>query len=84
MVVYQPSVWQGAAQLLQIKELGDRRPSDQMDAMLALVPNDLSVLVKAIFLSSLPVEMRDHVQQGAELLSYQQLAAKADSIWDAR
>jgi len=82
--VYQPSVWQEAAQLLQLKELGDRRPSDQMDAMLALVPNELSVLVKAIFLGSLPVEMRDHVQQGAEMLSYQQLAARADSIWDAR
>jgi len=84
MAVYQPSVWQEAAQLLQMKELGDRKPSDQMDAMLALVPNDLSVLVKAIFLGSLPVEMRDHVQQGAEMLSYQQLAARADSIWDAR
>jgi len=55
-----------------------------MDAMLALVPNNLSVLVKAIFLGSLPVEMGGHVQQGAELLSYQQLAASGDSIWDAR
>jgi len=84
MEVYQPSIWQEAAQLLQMKELGDRKPSDQMDAMLALVPNDLSIVIKAIFLGSLPVEMRDHVQQGAERLSYQQLAARADSIWDAR
>jgi len=31
--VYEPSVWQQAAELLKFKELGDRRPSDQLDAM---------------------------------------------------
>jgi len=84
LAVYEPSVWEQSAKLLKFAELGDRRPSDQLDAMLALVPGDLSVLVKAIFLGSLPADMRDHVQQGAELLSYQQLAARADSIWQSR
>jgi len=84
LAVYEPSVWEQSAKLLKFTELGDRRPSDQLDAMLSLVPADLSILVKAIFLGSLPADMRDHVQQGAELLSYQQLAARADSIWQSR
>jgi len=82
--VYQPSVWQMAAEFLQGKELGDMRPSDMMDEMLALLPQDLSLLVKASFLGRLPADMRDHVQEGAEHLSYQQLAARADTIWNAR
>jgi len=82
--VYQPSVWQMAAEFLQGKELGDMRLSDMMDEMLALLPQDLSLLVKASFLGRLPADMRDHVQEGAEHLSYQQLAARADTIWNAR
>jgi len=49
-----------------------------------LLPADLSVLVKAAFPGRLPADMRDHVQRGAEVLSYQQLAARADEIWQAR
>jgi len=84
LAVYEPSVWEQSAKLLRFAELGDRRPSDQLDAMLALVPADLSILVKAIFLGSLPADMHDHVQQVTEMLSYQQLAARADSIWQVR
>jgi len=80
LAVYEPSVWEQSAKILKFAELGYRRPSDQLDAMLALVLADLSILVKAIFLGSLPANMLDHVQQGTELLSYQQLAARADSI----
>jgi len=65
LAVYKPSVWQQAAELLKFKELGDRRPSDQLDSMLALVPQDLTVLVKVIFLGSLPTEMWDHVHCAA-------------------
>jgi len=82
--VYQPSTWQLAAEFLQHKDLGDRKPSDLLDEMLALLPADLTILVKAAFLGRLPADMRDHVQQGAELLSYQQLAARADEIWNSR
>jgi len=82
--VYQPSVWQLAAEFLQHKELGDCKPSDMLDEMLALLPADLTVLVKAAFLGRLPADMRKHVQQGAEAYSYQQLAARADEIWQAR
>jgi len=82
--VYEPSVWQQAAEFLKHGELGDRRPSDMMDEMLALLPADLNVLVKAAFLGRLPADMRDHVQRGAEVLSFQQLAARADEIWQAR
>jgi len=52
--------------------------------MLALLPVDLSVLVKAAFLGNLPADLRDHIQEGAELLSYQQLAARGDSNWQGR
>jgi len=83
LAVYEPSVWEQSAKLLKFAELGDRRPSNQLDAMLSLVPADLSILVKVIFLGSLPADMPDHVQQGVELLSYQQLAARADSIWQS-
>jgi len=65
LAVYEPSVWELSAKLLKFAELWARRPSDQLDAMLALVRADLSILVKAIFLESLPVDMRDHMQQGA-------------------
>jgi len=78
--VYQPSAWQMAAEFLRLKELGDRRPPDLLDEMLALLPADLTVLVKATFLGNLPADLRDHVQEGAELLSYQQLAARADTM----
>jgi len=86
MEVYQPSAWKLAAEFLRGEVLGDRHPSDMMDQILALLPpnGDLSLLVKASFLGRLPADMRDHVQEGAELLSYQQLAARADTIWDAR
>jgi len=82
--VYQPSVWQQSAEFLKGGELGDRKPSDMLDEMLSLLPGDLTILVKAAFLGCLPPEMREHVQQGAELLSYQQLAARADEVWTAR
>lgn len=82
--VYEKSQWQKAAELLRAGELGDRKPSTLMDELLTLVPGDLNILVKAAFLGRLPVSMRDHVQQGAEDLSFQELAAKADAIWHSR
>jgi len=86
MEVYQPSTWKLAAEFLKVEGLGARRPLDMMDEILVLLPpnGDLSLLVKASFLGRLPANMRDHVQEGAELLSYQQLAARADTIWDER
>jgi len=59
--VYQPSTWQLAAEFLQHKDLGDRKPSDLLDEMLALLPADLMILVKAAFLGRLPADMRNQL-----------------------
>jgi len=56
--VYQPSAWQQAAEFLRGGELGARKPSDLMDEMLALLPEDLSLLVKVAFLGRLPADER--------------------------
>jgi len=42
------------------------------------------VLVKAAFFGRLPADMSEHIQQGVEMVSYQQLAARADEVWMAR
>jgi len=84
MEVYQPSIWQQAAEFLKGGELGARKPSDMLDEMLSQLLEDLTVLVKAAFLGRLLADMREHVQQGAEMASYQQLAARADVVWQAR
>lgn len=84
--VYQPDVWESYAKLLHFRELGDQKPSQLMDAMLALLPpaDQPGGLFKAIFLDRLPSDMRDHVQHRAEAMTCQQLATFADTIWQSR
>ena len=84
--IYEPDEWESAARLLHMRELGDMKPSQLMDAMLALLPEDESpgVLFKAVFLARLPGDMRDHVQAHARRLGPQELAHLADTIWQSR
>jgi len=80
--VYQMDPWESSSKLLHFRELGDWKPSQMMDAMLNLYqPNHL---FKAIFLARIPADMRDHVQREAERLEPRELAAYADTIWQAR
>jgi len=46
--VYQPSAWQMAAEFLQAKELGDRRPSDMMDEMF-FSRLTITLLIKTVY-----------------------------------
>lgn len=84
--IYEPDVWESAARLLYMRELGDLQPSQLMDKMLALLPTgeQPGILFKSIFLARLPGDMRDHVQASAEQLDCRALASLADNIWRAR
>jgi hypothetical protein len=59
---YQKSPWQRTFKLLDMPDLGDRRPSVLMDAMLTLLPDDVEPnrLFLALFLRRLPADLRDH------------------------
>jgi hypothetical protein len=82
---FQKSLWQRTFELLDMPELGDRRPSVLMDAMLALLPEDVppNRLFLALFLPRLPADMRDHLA-AQELLTPAAMAAAANRLYDAR
>lgn len=84
--VFEPDIWENYSRILHFREIGDQKPSQVMDGMLALLPpgDEAGGLFKAIFLARLPSDMRDHVQQRAQELTCQQLAAAADHIWQSR
>ena len=77
--------WQRATKLIHHPGIGDLRPSNLMDSMLALLPDDdtPSTLFLALFLERLPVEMRDHLV-AKEFDSPSDMALHADKLWDAR
>jgi hypothetical protein len=82
---YQRSPWQLAFDLLDMPDLGDRRPSVLMDAMLASLPDDCQPnrLFMALFLRRLPPDIRDQlVAQG--LKEPAAMAAVADRIYNVR
>jgi hypothetical protein len=72
--------------LLYAAELGDRRPSQMMDDLLAMLPPGErdGLLFKAIFLTRLPDDMRVLVAPQAKTLESRPLAAYADQLWIAR
>ena len=83
---YAKSRWQKVFSLLRHPDLGDRRPSQLMNEMLALLPegdNGNSTLFLGLFLLRLPVSMRDHLA-AADLATADEMAAHADTLWDAR
>jgi len=84
--VYMPDVWEQTSRLLHFRELGDLRPSQLMDEMLAMLPPDElpGLLFKRIFLDRLPADVRTHVQGAARQQECRQLAAAADVIWRAK
>jgi len=84
--IYQPSKWADVHSILTFKELGSMQPSQLMDELLALHPNneEPGTLFKGVFLSRLPQDMRDHVQSRADELTCQELARWADHLYDSR
>jgi len=83
--IYQPDPWEQAGRLLSFRELGDLKPSQLMNSMLALLPcgETTGFLFKKIFLDRLPNDVRTHVQAAAERMTCQELAGMADRIWQA-
>jgi len=84
--VYLPDVWEQTTQLLHYRELGDMQPSQLMDEMLAILPQEevLGLLFKTIFLNRLPADIRAQVQGAMRLQDCRELVAAADVIWCAR
>jgi hypothetical protein len=82
---YQKSPWQRTFELLDMPDLGDRRPSVLMDAMLALLPDDVQPnrLFLALFLRRLPADVRDHLV-AQDLKTPAEMAAAANRLFDAR
>jgi hypothetical protein len=68
---FQKSPWQKTFELLDMRDLGDRRPSVLMDAMLAL------------FLRRLPANMRKHLAS-QDLKMPETMAAAANRLLDTR
>ena len=65
--------------------LGNRRPTDLMDAMLALLTEDEvpGSLFLGLFLKRLPLEMRDHLV-AKDFKNPSKMGLHANRLWDAR
>ena len=63
-------------------ELGDRRPSQLMETMLALLPpgEEDGILFKTLFVTKLPREVRSHVLARGMNLSSREMADLADDF----
>jgi hypothetical protein len=82
---YTQSKWARMFQLIHHPGLGDQRPSQLMDKMLALLsagtkPDEVFM---GLYMDRLPVEMRAQLSL-QDYESPRHLAAAADLIWDAR
>jgi len=83
---YSKSKWQQVFSLLKHPDLGDRQPSQMMNEMLALLPDDDdgdSTIFLGLFLRRLPISMRDHLTT-ANLKTAEEMSRHADILWDAR
>jgi len=82
---YAPSKWQLVYQILDHPGIGDQRPSQLLDSMLALLPpgEPPGLLFQGLFLRRLPTEIRDHIAAG-DYSSIRDMATVADQLWDAR
>ncbi|MBM3938995.1 MAG: hypothetical protein FJ333_10155 [Sphingomonadales bacterium] len=84
--LYTPDDLDLTYKILSVAELGDRRPSQLMETMLALLPDGEAdgLLFKGVFLSRLPVEIRDNVAVQWKAMDSRALAAFADTLWLTR
>lgn len=83
---YQPDKWELVSRILHFREMGDQKPSQLMDQMLAILPRgeEPGLLFKGIFLDRMPADLRAHVQGAADQQDCRQLAAACDVVWLAR
>ena len=82
---YAATKWNLVFQILGHQGLGDLRPSQLLDAMMALLPpgEPPGILFQALFMQRLPVDMRDHLV-AANLENPREMAILADRMWDSR
>lgn len=82
---FAPSKWQLVFSVLDHPGLGDMKPSQLLDGMLALLPvgEPPGLLFQGLFLRRLPAELRDHLA-AKDFPTIRDMAAVADKLWDAR
>ena len=81
-----PNKYQLVAKLLDYPSLGDKRPSELMDAMLALLPAGESpdtMIFRVLFMRRLPSDMRQQLA-AREYDTPEEMAEQADILYDAR
>ena len=70
-----------ASQLLHLPGLGDAKPSEYMDNMLALLGNHTPCfLFRQLFIEQMPANMRPHLARINDD-NYRTLAQEADKLW---
>ena len=70
-----------ASQLLHLSGLGDAKPSEYMDNMLALLGNQTPCfLFRQLFIEQMPANMRPHLARINDD-NYRTLAQEADKLW---
>ena len=77
--------WSLAFQVLNHPGIGDLKPSQLLDSMMALLPADepAGKIFQALFLQRLPADMRDHLV-AADIATPREMAVVADRMWDTR
>ena len=84
--LYTPDDLELACRILHAPELGNRKPSELMSSLLAMLPpgEQDGILFKTVFLMRLPKDIREHVATQVRVLSSSQLATLADQLYLAR
>ena len=84
--IYTPNPLDLVFKLLHALELGSRQPSQLIEMLLAMLPTGEvdGLILKGIFLSRIPADIRDHMATSATTSSSRQLAAAADALWIER
>lgn len=82
---FAPTKWQAAHAVVHHADLGDRRPSQLMDSMLAAMPDgeQPGILFQYLFLERLPADMQNHLTT-LKFESPRAMAEHADILWDSR
>lgn len=84
LTTFELSEQERAARLLNMPDLGDRKPSSLMDEMLALLGDHTPCfLFNYVFLQHLPEDIRT-ILAGENLADSRVLAQRADTLWMAR
>jgi len=81
--LYTPNDLELIFRLLHAPDIGDRRPSQLMESLLAMLPQGEvdGLIFKGIFVSRLPEDLRDHVGRHVRTMRSRELAALADDLW---